>query len=122
MSRKAKKRLFSAFITNEIYEMVDFLSEREEITKVVFFRRSLERFFTSGQRVSPRILITERNDPDYIKRDRLVMTYIEEDLWQIMKQTSEDQHCNLSQVFFSAVVNYCAVLIEQDSTGIEERK
>lgn len=119
MQKKVKKRLFSAYITEEIYDLMDFLTDREEITKVVFVRRSLQYFLDSGQRVDPRVRIRERKDPDYIKRNRLIMTYIEEDLWQGMKQAAEDQHCNLSQVFFSAVVNYCAVLIEQDSTGID---
>lgn len=115
----SKKRLFSCYISEEIFDIMDFLVKREEITKVVFVRRAIRSFMESDHTIAPRLRITKRLDPAYIERRRLVTVYLEEEQREQLKQVTIEQDCTMSQVFFQAILNYCAVLISLDSSGLE---
>lgn len=117
--KEGKKSLFSSYISKEVNEVAEYLIRREEISKVVFVRRAIRSFMDSEQVIEPRVKITRRTDPDYIKREILFVTYMEEEQKQQLKRVAADQNCTLSQVFFQVILNYCAVLISLDDSGVE---
>lgn len=113
-----KKKQFASYLSQEIYDLAVFLAEREEITRVVFVRRAVRYFMDGDHTVAARLRITKRSDPEYIKRGRLFSVYMDEEQMKQLKQVAEEQKCTLSQVFFQVILNYCAMLISLDDTGL----
>lgn len=116
---ESKKRLFSGYVSKEIFELMNYLIEREEVTKVVFVRRAIRNFMDGPHYISPRLRITQRSDPDYVERKCMVVVHMEDEQREQLKKVAEEQHCTLSQVFFQVILDYCAVLISLDGTGME---
>ncbi|MCM1244583.1 MAG: hypothetical protein NC293_02955 [Roseburia sp.] len=116
------KKLFSGYVSGEVFELVNYLSDREEISKVVFTRRAIRNFMEGEKRIDPRILLTQRSDPDYIERKSLLTVYIEDGQKKQLEEVAEEKGCRISQVFFQAMLDYCALLISMDSTGINIEK
>ena len=123
MAEKGKnKRLFSSYISKEVYDIMEFLIGREEISRVVFVRRAIRCFMETDRSIESRLRITKRSDPDYIERGALVTVYMEDEQREQLKWAAKEQGCTLSQAFFQAVLNYCAVLVSLDQNGIERRE
>lgn len=115
---KKRKPSTSFYITQDLRDLVSFLRKREEMTKVVFYRKAIRIFFAGDQKIDPRIMITERSDPEYIRRDVLeTMTFDSVQREQI-KDLAAKRNCNEGQIIFQAVLNYCAMLLSIDSTGV----
>ena len=70
----------SFYLTQNLRDLSRFLHKREEITKVVFYRRALKYYFEVDGTVDPKVLITERSHPDYIRRDAVETVKIDIDL------------------------------------------
>lgn len=122
------KKLHSVNITKELNDIIYFLIEREEITKVVFVKRAIRMFMEGKRNLDERILIRKKSDPDYINRDTLFVFHIEEEYKNKVKELSEEYNemherkCKPAHFFFQILVEYCAYLISVDSTGIKISK
>lgn len=114
-----EKREYSCYISEELDEIVNYLIQREDTKRVIFVRKAINYFLASDRTVEPRVKNRKRNDPGYIKRGKLFVTYLEEEQKEQLKRVAEEQGCFLSQVFFQVLLNYCAVLISLDSTGLK---
>lgn len=114
-----KKRLFSSYISKEIYDLMEYFVKREEVTKVVFVRRAIRSFMDGDQTIEPRLRITKRTDPAYVERSCLVTVYMDEEQRELLKLVAKEQGCTMSQVFFQVILNYCAALFSLDSSGLE---
>ena len=128
MQRTRKNAVaFSAYITEECLRLVEYLTVREELTQVVllkfltafFIRKAVRNFINGDNHIDPRILIKERTNPKYIRRDALLCGYIDKTQKKILEEIAEEQGANFSQAFFQALVNYCALLITMDNSNIE---
>lgn len=119
MEEKGKKKQFSSYISKEVCDIMEFLIEREEISRVVFVRRAVRYFMESDRSIEPRLRITKRSDPDYVKRGAFVPVYLDQETRDQLEWAAQEQHCTLSQAFFQAILNYCAVLVSLDQSGIE---
>lgn len=117
--KEKNKRLFSSYISKEVYDIMEFLIQREETSKVVFVRRAIRCFMETDRSIEPRLRITKRNNPDYVERGALVTVYMEDGQREQLKAAAKEQGCTLSQAFFQAVLNYCAVLVSLDQSGME---
>ena len=93
--------------------------EREEVTKIVFVRRAIRYFLGGDHQISERVRITQRTNPQYIKRDCMYKVHMDLDQKAALEKVAEEQHCKMSQVFFQVMLDYCTCLIEMDHTGIE---
>ena len=103
-----KKKYFTSYLSKDVAELAKYLTEREEITNVVFVRRAI-RTFLSG------------NHPYYVVRGSLYSVYLDEEQKEQLKQVAAEQGCTLSQVFFQLMMDYCIRLISEDSSGITIR-
>ena len=120
MQRTRKNAVaFSAYITEEFLRLEEYLTVREELTQVVFIRKAVRNFINGDNHIDPRILIKERTNPKYIRRDALLCGYIDKTQKKILEEIAEEQGANFSQAFFQALVNYCALLITMDDSNIE---
>lgn len=122
MKEKGKKKQFSSYISKEVYDIMEFLIEREEINRVVFVRRAIRYYMESDRNIEPRLRITKRSDPDYVKRGAFVPVYLEQETREQLEWAAQEQNCTLSQAFFQAILNYCAVLVSLDQSGMEIRR
>ena len=111
MSGKRKNRLLSSYLSQEVYDIMNFLVEREEMKKVVFVKRAI-RDFMQGE------LITARTDPMYIERNKMVTVELDEEQREQLLVVARENGCNQSQVFFQCILNYCLKLIAEDPTGL----
>ena len=109
----------SFYITKEIKDLVKFLSNREEITKTVFYRRAIRNFFSVNSKIDPRVMLTERSNPDYIRRDVLETMIFDEDQISLIEEKAERLGCSKSCVIFQALIDYCALLLTVDASGVE---
>ena len=114
--------IFSVCITDELMELINFLVEREELTRVVFVRKAIRYFLEGDRKIDPRILETRRNSPDYIPRNTVFTSYIDPEQRAIMEEIGKSQGGNFSKAFFQAIIYYCAMLITIDDSGIEISK
>ena len=108
MSGKRKNRLLSSYLSQEVYDIMNFLVEREEMKKVVFVKRAI-RDFMQGER---------KIDPMYIERNKMVTVELDEEQREQLLVVARENGCNQSQVFFQCILNYCLKLIAEDPTGL----
>lgn len=108
----------SFYLTKNLRDLSRFLHKREEITKIVFYRRALKYYFEVDGEVDPKVLITERNHPDYIRRDAPETVKIDLDLKAKIEELALEKGYKESQIIFAAVVDYCVALLKLDSTGV----
>lgn len=118
MGKSSDKISVFCRLPKNISEVISFLAEREELTMVVFVRRAIRTFLAGEHIISDSVRITERNHPDYIKKDGNIATYIDVDYHEKLLKVAEEQECTFSQVMYQALIDYCAFLISQDDTGI----
>ena len=117
-----KKKYFTSYLSKDVAELAKYLTEREEITKVVFVRRAIRTFLSGNHHIDDRLRITEKNHPDYEVRGSLYSVYLDEEQKEQLKQVAAEQGCTLSQVFFQLMMDYCIRLISEDSSGITIRE
>lgn len=118
MSGKRKNRLLSSYLSQEVYDIMDFLVEREEMKKVVFVKRAIRDFMQGERKIDERVLITARTDPMYIERNKMVTVELDEEQREQLLVVARENGCNQSQVFFQCILNYCLKLIAEDPTGL----
>lgn len=85
----------------------------------MFVRRAIRYFLGGDHQISERVRITQRTNPQYIKRDCMYKVHMDLDQKAALEKVAEEQHCKMSQVFFQVMLDYCTCLIEMDHTGIE---
>lgn len=124
----SEKKLHSVNITKQLNDIIYFLIEREEITKVVFVKRAIRMYLEGNKNLDERILIRRKADPEYINRDTLFVFHIEEEYKNKVRELAEEYNavherkCKAAHFFFQIFVEYCAYLISIDDSGIEINK
>ena len=108
----------SFYLTKNLRDLSRFLHKRDEITKVVFYRRALKYYFEVDGTVDPKVLITERSHPDYIRRDAVETVKIDIDLKAQIEELALEKNYTEGQIIFMAIVDYCTLLLSIDSTGV----
>lgn len=111
-------KLFSACISHELFNLVQYLIDREEMKQIVFVKRAVTNFMAGDKKIDPRLLITKRTDPDYVIRQKTFVVRMNTELIEQIKEVAEEKHTNASTVFFQALADYCAMIISLDDTGI----
>ena len=87
----------SFYLTKNLRDLSRFLHKREEITKVVFYRRALKY---------------------YIRRDAVETVKIDIDLKAQIEELALEKNYTEGQIIFMAIVDYCTLLLSIDSTGV----
>ena len=118
MARMRKNAVaFSSYITQDLKNIMEFLIEREEITKVVFIRKAV-RYFLSGDRVIDKRVMIPRGEPNYISRSALITSDQKKELEDI----AWSQGSNFSAALYQALLEYSAMMITIDDTGFVYKK
>ena len=113
MTELRKKRITSYYITETLKELISYLIQMEEISKIVFLDRAVSYFFEVDPVMNDEVLITSRREDKYIKRNVLYSNYIYEDQDERLDKYTKLTGCKKSQIIFQALVNYSAYLLEK---------
>lgn len=117
-----RSKLYSAYITEELNTLMEYLIEREELTQIVFVRRAIREFINGEQKIDPRITNNKRSDPEFIRRSHMWTGEIDVEQLDAMKDIAEKKACKPVHVFFQALVDYCSRLSVNDTNIVIKDK
>jgi hypothetical protein len=112
---------FSSYITQELKNIIDFLTEREEITKVVFIKKAIRHFLTGNKIIDGRIMI-QRGEPNYISRNALLTSYINVEQKKELEDIAWSQGATFSEALYQALLEYSMKMITINDTGFQIRR
>lgn len=111
-------KLYPFRVSQEVFNLVEYLRNKEEITRKVFTRRAIGSFLDGSWEIDERILIKNRYDPDYIFRDALFSVLIGEDQLDAVRRVANEKGCKMSHVLFQSLVGYCVELLDPGDGNI----
>ena len=109
-----EKRNTSYYITKYLQEVIEYLKQMEEVTNIVFLDRALWYFFEADPSMTEKLLITNRSDSDYVKRNILISNYIYKDQDEKVERYAYKMGYKKSQIIFQALLNYSAYLLQKN--------
>lgn len=99
----------SFYMTRQLKKTIDYLCEKDNLPKTSFIEQSIKHYIIKGdKKIDPRIMITERSNPEYIRRDVLYPCSINTDLLKEIKKIAREKNCKEAHILFEAVLDYCA--------------
>ncbi len=111
-------KLYSFRVSQEVFDLVEYLRNKEEITRKVFTRRAIQSFLDGSREIDEKILIANHYDPDYIYRDVLFSVLIDQDQLDTVRKAAIEKDCKKSHVLFQSLVGYCVQLIDPEDGNI----
>lgn len=112
------EKLYAFRVSQEVFDLVEYLRNKEEITRKVFTRRAVRSFLDGTREIDGRILIANHYDPDYIFRDVLFSVLVDEDQLAAVRKTASEKGCKVSHVLFQSLVGYCVQLVDPEDGNI----
>lgn len=106
------QNLTSFSVNRSVQILEQEILEETGLSKAAFHRKAVEYFYNCGDRhVHPRLLITKRTDPLYVKRDAREQVYVSEKMRTQIKEISALPYnqCSDGTVFFHALMIYCNI-------------
>lgn len=97
-------------ITNATQVLEKILVLKMDVPRNTFHRRAIDYFIESGERVHPHLLIKTRNDPNYVKKDKMEQIYLDDDRKAALERIAEKNGCGITIVLFQALMSYCNVM------------
>lgn len=119
---KANETQYASYISQSVFDMVEYLREKEEITRKVFVKRAIRFFMAGDRKLDARTLLTKRTDPEYVKRDVLFSVILDQEQHQELEEIAEERGCRPAQVFFQCLVDYCVFLMDPADQNIQIRQ
>ena len=111
-------KLYPFRVSQEVYDLVEYLRNKEEVTRKVFTRRAIQSFLDGSREIDEKILITNHYDPDYIYRNVLFSVLIDQDQLDAVRKVASEKDCKISHVIFQILVGYCVKLIDPEDGNI----
>ncbi|MDE6853105.1 MAG: hypothetical protein K2J67_11595 [Lachnospiraceae bacterium] len=111
-------KLYPFRVSQEVYDLAEYLRNKEEITRKVFTRRAIQSFLNGSRDIDEKILISNHYDPEYIFRDVLFSVLIGEDQLDIVRSIASKKGCKVSHVLFQSLVGYCVQLVDPEDGNI----
>lgn len=110
--------LYAFRVSQEVFDLVEYLRKKEEITRKVFTRRAIRNFLDGSREIDEKILIANHYDPEYIFRDVLFSVLIDKDLLDAIRVVASEKDCKMSHVLFQSLVGYCVQLVDPEDRNI----
>lgn len=104
VARRRKKTSF--LVTESLQTIENKVIEVTEIRRTVHHRRAYDQFLSGDRVINERLLIKDQEDPMYVHRTALEQTFVFEDQYKEFEKVSYDNHCNMTIVYFQALLEY----------------
>lgn len=114
MASKVRQRKKTSFKVPESLQVIEqMILDNTDIPQAVHHRRAYDKFLNGDRMVMDRLLITNRKDPGYVKKNALEQTYIYVDQYDEFQKIAEIYHCNNTTLYFQALLNYYSELFQE---------
>lgn len=105
---KPKMQKTSFKVTKSLQELEELILSNMDIPRTAFHRRMIDNFLRKeDKRLDPRLYITKRSDPGYIRMDVLEQIYLDENRYNQIGELAEQMGSNRSRVLFQMLMDYC---------------
>lgn len=94
-------------ISKSLYDLENIILSQMDIPRTVFHRRMIDYFIETGGAVTPRLLITRKADPDYVKRESTEQIYLDDVRRDQLERIAQKNGCRIGTVLFQAMLSYC---------------
>ena len=111
-------KLYPFRVSKEVFDLAEYLRNKEEVTRKVFTRRAIQSFLDGSREIDKKILIKNRYDNDYIFRDALFSVLIGEDQLDAVQRVANEKGCKMSHVLFQSLVGYCVQMVNPEDENI----
>lgn len=104
-----KPQRTSVFVTEGLIKEMDVICRQAMITRSSFANHALANYLRkdpSHQVIDRRILITERTNPEYIKRDERIFVFINPMLKEGLSKVAKANDCSEACVIFQALTDW----------------
>lgn len=103
-----KKTTFK--VPKSLLDLQNAILDKMDIPKTVFHRRMIDDFIGRGGNISPRLLIVNRTDPGYVKKEVSEQIYLDEERESKIHEVMNRYDCKQSVVLFQAMLDYCCMI------------
>lgn len=105
------KRKLTTYCVNESIQLLERkILQETGISRAAFHRKAVDYLYKSEDRkVHPRLLITEKKNPLYVRRAAKEPVYLDAEMERKLKEIAAltYNHCSEGTVFFHALLIYC---------------
>lgn len=105
-----EKKITSLKITKSTKMLMDILIQQMDIPRTFFHRRAIDYFLENHLEIQPELLIRERSNPKYVKKDAVETLYLDDARKEKLKKIAEENGCGYTVVVFNAFMVYCSVV------------
>ena len=108
-----EKQKLTSYSVNESLQILEKeILEKTGLSRAVLHRKAIDYFYNSeDHHIHPRLLITKKTDPLYVRRSRKEPVYVTEDMRRKMREIGSlpYNNCTDGVVFFHALMTYCGL-------------
>lgn len=112
----------SFLITRSLQELENAILAKMDINRTIFHRRMIDHFVEVDGKINPRLYITNRTDPEYIKMECIEQIYIDEERNKKIEELAERHGIKKGKILFQALLDYCCLLGPDLLKELEEYK
>lgn len=125
MNTKATRTTY--MITKTVQKIEELILRTTGLPRTVLHKKAIDFFFEKEEpRISPRLLIKDKNNPEYVMKDTIEPVYIEPADRERMKEVAKKFHTTMSVVFLEALMEYVTFQVEtlglMDKLKFQENK
>ena len=114
-----KTRKTSFRVTETALNFENLILSHMDIPRTTFHRRMIDYFIEHNVRVHEYLLITNRNDPNYVKKTTCEQIYLDEGRDKKLEAIAKKYNCTIGVLLFQAMMTYC-IETAKDVLGPEE--
>lgn len=96
-------------LTKSLLDLECEILSHMDIPRTTFHRRAIDKFIREGGTINPRLLVTKRNDPQYVKKEEIEQIYLDEERENQLREIADQNNCTVSVVLFQALLDYCCM-------------
>lgn len=102
----------SFLVTSSLYLLEEKVIKAMDIPRTTYQRRAVLDFLKGDRIINERLLIVSRSHPDYVKKDYLEQIYIDEEIYNQLKEVAQEnindkgKPIHVTTVLFQAMLDY----------------
>lgn len=106
-------------VTESALKFENVLLSHMDISRSLFHRRMIDYFFENHIKIHPYLLITDKTNPNYIRKKAVEQIYIDEIRKGKIEEVADEYGCRTGVVLFQAMMSY-SLEIAPEVLGPEE--
>ena len=103
-----KKTSFTITTSTAILQY-EILKAIGDMSKIGFHRRAIDYYLKYDRSVHPDLLITERKNPRYVRKDTTEQIYLDDDRFKEIKKVAAELGCPHTIVLCHALMSFCSI-------------